>query len=232
MKLIFLPLLILEIINTCKSEIQPKILSSLYGYNNCIGGVNNFETQDEYLEDLRNRSCTVENGRTNVVDHKRLILACYDFFQTLSWLDGMPVVFNFPLEVVPRTNGKDFQVELSDGSLVTPDCVFLQPADEKNERETVVLLGQFGDGPLDTVRPSKVTVVGDINLVTEEGPVSAKGLTYSNQDDMNYVESSVRMVQAKLWAVETSPENFRHPMWPFPSKVSIYVVSTGILLSF
>ena len=32
---------------------RPAILSSLYGYDDCIGGVNNFSTEDEYLEDLK-----------------------------------------------------------------------------------------------------------------------------------------------------------------------------------
>ena len=32
---------------------RPTILSSLYGYDDCIGGVNNFSTEEEYLEDLK-----------------------------------------------------------------------------------------------------------------------------------------------------------------------------------
>ena len=56
-----------------KCEDEPKILSCLYGYDNCIGSVNNFATDAEYLEDLKERNCTVEDGHTNVVDHKR----CY-----------------------------------------------------------------------------------------------------------------------------------------------------------
>ena len=31
-------------------EYKPAILSALYGYNDCIGGVNTFDTQEEYME--------------------------------------------------------------------------------------------------------------------------------------------------------------------------------------
>ena len=58
-----------------KCENEPKILSCLYGYDNCIGSVNNFGTESEYLKDLKERNCTVEDGHTNVADHKR----CYLF---------------------------------------------------------------------------------------------------------------------------------------------------------
>ena len=31
----------------------PKILSALYGYDGCIGGVNSFSTEEEYLQELK-----------------------------------------------------------------------------------------------------------------------------------------------------------------------------------
>ena len=104
----------------------------------------------------------------------------------------MPVVFNYPLDKTPDpeaiqvgdtdfwlVNSKQYcvligwliQVELSDGSKVSPECVMLAPANEKNEKDTLLILGQFGDGPLDTVRPETVRVVGEVNIVTEEGLV-------------------------------------------------------------
>ena len=104
----------------------------------------------------------------------------------------MPVVFNYPLDKTPDpeaiqvgatdfwlVNSKQYcvligwliQVELSDGSKVSPECVMLGPANEKNEKDTLLILGQFGDGPLDTVRPETVRVVGEVNIVTEEGLV-------------------------------------------------------------
>jgi len=212
-------------------EKEPKILSCLYGYDNCIGGVNNFESEEEYLDDLKERNCTVEDGHTNVVDHKRFILGCYDLFQQLSWMDGMPVVFNYPVEHLPSYD--DFSIELSDGTLVTPDCTLLRPANEQNEMDTVLLLGQFGDGQLDTVRPATVTVIGDVQLVTDDGLVSAKGLTYNG--NMNYMTSFIRMVSAKLWDVEHFPEDFIYPLWPLPSQIypnhcsSLYENTTHVI---
>ena len=35
------------------THIRPAILSTLYGYDDCIGGVNNFDTEEEYLQELK-----------------------------------------------------------------------------------------------------------------------------------------------------------------------------------
>ena len=32
---------------------SPKILSALYGYDGCIGGVNSFSTEEQYLQELK-----------------------------------------------------------------------------------------------------------------------------------------------------------------------------------
>ena len=48
-----LPLLLLR--TACSSGLPPvpTILSALYGYDGCIGGVNNFATEEEYLRELK-----------------------------------------------------------------------------------------------------------------------------------------------------------------------------------
>ena len=80
------------------------------------------------------------------------MLSCQSLkFWELSWLDGMPLVFNYPL--VSRPNPSAVQMELSDGSVVSPVCVMLAPANEQNELDTLLLLGHFGDGIADTLRP-------------------------------------------------------------------------------
>ena len=88
------------------SSLSPAILSSLYGYDGCIGGVNNFDTEQDYLDDLKRRNCTVVigpdgNEMTNVVPALNIRVACRSL--GLQWLDGMPVVFNMPLKEVPDT---------------------------------------------------------------------------------------------------------------------------------
>ena len=131
---------------------EPRILSGLYGYDNCIGGVRGLQSDQHYLQDLTRRGCTVEGGKTNVASRTRLMLSCQSLkFWELSWLDGMPLVFNYPL--VSRPDPSAVQMELSDGSVVSPVCVMLAPANEQNELDTLLLLGHFGDGIADTLRP-------------------------------------------------------------------------------
>ena len=63
---------------------EPRILSSLYGYDNCIGGVKGlFQSEEDYLEDLKERNCTVENGHTNVASSMRLKFACKKLYKSL-----------------------------------------------------------------------------------------------------------------------------------------------------
>ena len=40
-----------------------------------------------------------------------------------------------------------FKVHLNDGSTSVPECVVMLPANEANELDTVLLLGQVGGGP-------------------------------------------------------------------------------------
>ena len=98
---ILIVFLSLNLIEATESQYSGRILSSLYGYDDCIGGVDNFNTQEEYIDELKRRNCTVvtdPNGQeiTNVPTAGAIRFACWNF--SLEWLDGMPVVFNFPLK--------------------------------------------------------------------------------------------------------------------------------------
>ena len=220
-------ILIAVLILACSSDVlsitslySPTILSSLYGYNNCIGGVNNFDTEEQYLEDLRIRNCTVVKGPDghyvhNVPSAFMIRAACRNLH--LEWLDGMPVVFNFPLKETP--NNMAIEVTLSDGSTSIPDCMMLGPANEHNEKDTLLLLGQFGDGALNTVHPVQISVVDTVILVTPDGEVDANGIIYRNEDDMNYMISSVRLTYSRMWDVSVFSEGTRYPTWPLPSMV-------------
>lgn len=73
-------------------------------------------------------------------------------------LDNIPVTFNW---FIRRSTIQvtDFQITRSDGSVATPVCALQFPPDERDERQTVNLIGDFGDsvsGPT----PSKVRVIG------------------------------------------------------------------------
>jgi len=205
-----------SLVSNAQEEPQPAILSALYGYNDCIGGVNNFETQQEYLQELLRRNCSVvtepRSGSiaTNVAPAQNMAGACGG--ADISWKDGMPVVFNFPIVGVTTSMAPDtLAVELSDGSVVTPDCILLPPANEANELDTALVIGELGDGYGGSLYPVKLTVVGELKLQGPDGELDAQGLTFSNPGDMEYLGSSVRMVYARLWDVEDFSEGDINP---------------------
>jgi hypothetical protein len=73
-------------------------------------------------------------------------------------LDNIPVTFNWfirPASIQPA----DFEVVRSDGSVATPTCAIQFPPDESDERQTVNLIGDFGDSA-DGLTPVAIRVVG------------------------------------------------------------------------
>lgn len=117
--------------------------------------------------------------------------------------DTMPLVFSHPL-LPTRLNGTDFVVSLSDGSRVTPQVAAFLPNLEFNERQTVVISGEFGNrlqpGEPGALYPVSVTVVNDgspLELLTATGPLSAVGLSVASANP--YVEGNgPTLVAAKL----------------------------------
>lgn len=73
-------------------------------------------------------------------------------------LDNIPVTFNW---FIRRSTIQvtDFQIVRSDGSVATPTCALQFPPDERDERQTVNLIGDFGDS-VNGPTPSSVRVVG------------------------------------------------------------------------
>src|ERR1700742_1492941 len=59
-------------------------------------------------------------------------------------LDNIPVTFNW---FIQRSSVQvtDFEIVRSDGSVATPMCALQFPPDERDERQTVNLIGDFGD---------------------------------------------------------------------------------------
>ena len=135
---------------------------------------------------------------TNVASAGALKFACGSPFGTFEWLDGMPVTFNYPMAQTPDKEA--VEVELSDGSLTRPVCVLDGPANEANEKDTLLILGKFGDGGVDSVWPVRVSVTGKLVLAGPEGELDAQGITFSSPLDMRYTSSSVHMVYARMWA--------------------------------
>lgn len=117
--------------------------------------------------------------------------------------DTMPLVFSNP--ILPTTmSATDFRVTLSDGSQVTPLAASFLPNLEFNERQTVVLDGEFGNrilpGQPGALYPVSVAVVDDgtpMQMLTNSGLVSAVGLSV-NSSNPYVTGSGPRLVAAKL----------------------------------
>lgn len=117
--------------------------------------------------------------------------------------DTIPLVFTNP--ILPTTmNPTDFVVTLSDGSQVTPQAASFLPNLEFNERQCVVLDGEFGNriqpGDPGARYPVSVTVVDDgtpLQMLTNTGLTSAVGLSQVSYNP--YVTGNgPRLVAAKL----------------------------------
>ena len=79
---------------------------------------------------------------------------------TATALDGMPITFSWlidPASIDPA----DFTVIRSDGTVTVPTCATLRPANESNETQTILLIGDFGDA-VSGVRPVRVRLVGQL----------------------------------------------------------------------
>jgi hypothetical protein len=75
-------------------------------------------------------------------------------------LDNIPVTFNWFIRGL-KLPSRDFQVTRSDGTVATPTCAIRFPPDERDEAQTVNLIGDFGNsanGPT----PVAVRVVGKL----------------------------------------------------------------------
>jgi hypothetical protein len=72
-------------------------------------------------------------------------------------LDNLPVTFNWFIRTT-TIESTDFVVTRDDGSTTTAVCALQFPPDERNERQTINLIGDFGDPA--GARPVTVTVAG------------------------------------------------------------------------
>ena len=127
------------------------------------------------------------------------------FATSLLLADTMPLVLSFP--VLPSSldaDGSDFEVTLSDGTTVTPQIAGLTPNLEHNERQTVVIMGDFGNrttpGNAGARYPISVAIVNDgtpLQMIGRSGPVNAVGLSIDSSN--SYVAGNgPRLVSAKL----------------------------------
>ena len=117
--------------------------------------------------------------------------------------DGLPIVFSWPVatETVDLT---DFQFTLNTGDIVFPNSAGMLPNWELNERNTVVVFGDFGNRGLiseeGAIFPVRLDIVKDETPLLLVGPngqeFNAVGLSW--ETDTSPYDSGPKLVGAKL----------------------------------
>ena len=117
--------------------------------------------------------------------------------------DGLPIVFSWPVatETVDLT---DFQFTLNTGKIIFPNSAGMLPNWELNERNTVVVFGDFGNRGLsseeDAIFPVRLEIVEDETPLLLIGPngqeFNAVGLSW--ETDTSPYDSGPKLVGAKL----------------------------------
>jgi len=182
------------LINADYWDKKPKMLAAGLGFTNILG-VTNADSTDLSVAQAAvqgvsgawnvgltcsSTSTPPQRAYTSAATPTQILDA---YGASVSTGSGLPVEFSWP--VLPTTvQTTDFQVTLSDGSVVTPEGVSIVPNLEYNERSTVVLVGPFGTPfPSDQggVYVTKVAVVSDGTPMKLIGPhakkVSAVGMS-------------------------------------------------------
>ena len=94
-------------------------------------------------------------------------------------LDNIPTTFNWFIRT-SSIDVTDFVITRDDGTTTTPVCALQFPPNERNEHQTVNLIGDFGDPA--GVRPVTVTVVGELQghpITQKRWRAIAPGLSHS-----------------------------------------------------
>ena len=117
--------------------------------------------------------------------------------------DGLPIVFSWPVatETVDQT---DFQFTLNTGEIVFPNSAGMLPNWELNERNTVVVFGDFGNRGFsseeDAIFPVRLDIVEDETPLLLIGPngqeFNAVGLSW--ETDTSPYDSGPKLVGAKI----------------------------------
>ena len=114
--------------------------------------------------------------------------------------DGIVVTFSSPVRT-STVDASDFVFTLSDGSTVTAACAVLAPANEENERETVLTIGQYHPGG---AYPVSLSVAGSLLLEAAGGSlIEARGMSFSG--DMRYETSKIVLLRARLETLPLDP---------------------------
>ncbi len=196
-------------------DAEPKILSAGMGFDNIIG-VNEISEGAALEAGGAWYGSVVCTSGQEPSDSNRTSMAPADGVRNVAkghadFDDGLPIVFSWPV-ATETADVSDFQFMLNTGEVVFPNSVTLLPNWELNERNTIVVFGDFGNrgkpSESDAVYPVRLDIVEDATPLTLIGPggleFSAVGLIWASPDTTGYGAGPV-LVGAKLNVVETVP---------------------------
>lgn len=192
------------LINADLWDTVPRILASDYAFEGIIGvaineadvraagGTWNTVTGSDNAPDRAYTSAMSPSG------------AAFSFGYPVHFADALPVVFSWP--VLPSTVKPDnFLLTLNTGAQVAPEVVSISPNLEYNERNTVVLFGEFGNrlppGDPGAIYVTHVTVVegtSPMQLYGPQGAVAATGLNKESVSAYSSPTAGPYLVGAKL----------------------------------
>lgn len=190
---------------------EPMILSAGLGFEGIIG-------IDEYtVEDVREAgaswysSLTCTNGQ-EPADADRTAAVTKDVMAPLStgnpdYADALPIVFSWPV-ATDTIDITDFQYTLNNGEIGVLEGYTMFPNWEYNERNVVVLNGEFANrgsaSDPDAIFPVRLDIVGDLILVGPGGEeVNARGLFW--ETDATPYDVGPSLVGAKINRVDPQP---------------------------
>ncbi len=190
-------------------DTELRILSAGMGFDNIIG------VPDSGLETTREAmgswwaepDCAGADGPlSTVVEAQGLTLVSQGF---TDFDDGLPIVTTWPV-LTSTVHPEDFLFTLNDGSQVVPHAATMTPNWELNERNTIVVFGDFGNrgraGEADQLFPVELEIVDDgtpLTFVGPDGPESGVGLTW--QTDTSPYDRGPSLVGAKLNRIGDEP---------------------------
>lgn len=186
---------------------EPVILSAGYGFDNIIGLPELTESAVRQAGGSWYGGLQCTSGQaptTNLLTSSSVADTIGQAYKGYAdYDDGLPVVFSWPAatETVDPT---DFQFTLNTGDIVFGHAAGMYPNWENNERNTVVLFGDFGNRKQSSepgaIFPVKLEIVADTTPLLLIGPggkaFSAVGLTWAT--DKSPYDQGPKLVGAKL----------------------------------
>lgn len=187
----------------------PEILSAGYGFEGIIGVPGNKQAVIDAggtWQDLPGFVDPPYSAQTSSATPDAVALS---FGYPVDHADAMPIVFSWP--VLPSTvTPESFRITLNTGQVVTPLVASIFPNYQFNERNTIVIFGEFGnrlapgfEGSIHPVRVDIVETDKPMQLVGPDGVVSAVGLSQTSSNPYA-PNGGPTLVGAKLSVMSTA----------------------------